>query len=95
MANRPQPDHDHEHERSSNGLSTWDEVRRMADDLELEIHLARLSAREQWRLLEPRLIALEKRITSSSEQPDEQALHELAELRALLQSLHHEVLDTN
>jgi len=40
---------------------TWDEVRRIADELELKIHLAGMDARDRWRDLKPRLAEIENR----------------------------------
>jgi hypothetical protein len=43
--------------------STWEEVRRIADEVELQIHLAGMEARERWNALRPRLIELERQLT--------------------------------
>ncbi len=45
--------------------TTWDEVRRIADEIELKIHLAGMDARDRWRALQPRVAEVEKKISSA------------------------------
>jgi hypothetical protein len=45
--------------------TTWDEVRRIADEIELKIHLAGMDARDRWRALQPRVVEIEKQISSA------------------------------
>lgn len=51
---------------ANDGLTGWDELRRVADQLELELHLGSMEARERWRLLKPRLEKLEKMIAKAT-----------------------------
>jgi hypothetical protein len=39
----------------SDAKKAWDEVRRIADELKLKMHLASMEARDRWQALEPRL----------------------------------------
>ena len=81
----------------SNDLSTWDDVRRLADELEVQIHLAGMDARDAWRELEPRLERLEKQITRSGKRAEETISHELHEvheaLRAIRENVHARARD--
>lgn len=62
----------------------WEELRRIADELELKIHLGNMEARDRWRAIKPRLVELEHRAVHSGEQAVE---HELAEIRTALHQL--------
>ncbi len=69
---------------AADGLSRWDELRRAAEQLELELHLGGMEARERWRLLKPRLEHLEKMIANASAD----AGHAIAkEISAIAQAL--------
>jgi hypothetical protein len=71
--------------------SAWDEVRRLADEIELKVHLARMDVRQRWRELEPRLSRLDAAITRTSEQINKAIAQEVAALRALLFRLRSDV----
>lgn len=73
------------------GLSTSDDVRRLADELELEAHLAGMSARDRWRLVAPRLAELESDREQSGNQVTDSIRDELAVLYTLLHDLEVEV----
>jgi hypothetical protein len=75
------------------GLSTWDEVRRLADELELKMHLARMDARDRWHALQPRLAELRKQLADTSERAEEAIAKELSALRTLLRQLRGEILE--
>lgn len=79
----------------SNGLSTWDEIRRMADELELRIHLAGMDARDRWRALEPRFSRLEHQLKRSGRRARKAVARELAALRELMQGLRDELDESN
>ncbi len=66
---------------------SWDDVRRIADELELEIHLAGMEARDRWHELRPRVEKLEHEIVRAGEQLGETIVKELAELRVALRKL--------
>jgi hypothetical protein len=73
------------------GLSTSEDVRRLADELELETHLAGMSARDRWRLVAPRLAELEGDLEQSGHQLTDSIRDELALLYTLLHDLQVEV----
>jgi len=65
----------------------WDDVRRMADELELKIHLAGMDARDRWRALQPRLAKLEHSIAHQTERAAAVLADELAVIGKALQKL--------
>lgn len=75
----------------TDALSTWDEVRRVADELELHIHLAGMNARDRWRALEPRLAALERWFARSSERAGAAITKELSTVGALIRKLRADI----
>lgn len=47
--------------------STWDDVKRIADEVKLKLHLASMEAKEQWKKLEPKVNELEAKVMNGSE----------------------------
>lgn len=45
--------------------SAWDDVKRIADEVKLKLHLASMEAKEQWKKLEPRMIELEQKVKTN------------------------------
>jgi hypothetical protein len=43
----------------------WSEVKRIADEIELQIHLAGMNLRDHWRDLRPRLVRAERELARS------------------------------
>jgi hypothetical protein len=72
-------------------MSTWDEVRRIADELELEIHLAGMEARDRWRDLKPRLAEIEKSIASAGKRASDVVESELASVGAAVRRLRDDI----
>ena len=62
-------------------------MRRLADELEVQIHLAGMNARDRWHELEPRLDKLEKQIEHSGQRAEAAVIHELHEVRDALRTL--------
>lgn len=50
---------------TTGGHTGWDELRRAAEQLDLELHLGGMEARERWRVLKPRLERLEQMIATA------------------------------
>ena len=48
-----------------NGRATWDELRRAADEIEIQIHLAGMEARDRWRVIQPRFEKLEHQLSTA------------------------------
>jgi len=65
----------------------WDDVRRMADELELKIHLAGMEARDRWHELQPRLAKIEQSIARAGTRTSEAVEEELASIAAAVKRL--------
>ena len=76
----------------SNDLTSWDEVRQLADEIEVQMHLATMESRERWALLKPRVEDLERRLVQVGERISGALLHELADLRAALARLRDDLI---
>jgi BMFP domain-containing protein YqiC len=76
----------------SNGLSAWNDVQRLADEVELQVHLAGMDARDRWNELEPRLEKLEHQVVHSGERAVQAVAHELHEAHGALRALRDELL---
>jgi hypothetical protein len=63
------------------------ELRRIADELELKIHLASMDARDRWQVLKPRLAEVEKKIASASERATKVVQDEVAAIGKALHKL--------
>jgi hypothetical protein len=48
----------------SKSATAWDDIRRMADEVRLKLHLAGMEAKEKWSKLEPQIIELENKVKS-------------------------------
>jgi hypothetical protein len=95
MSNLFIPDEQEAAATQKDGLSTWDEVRRMADELELEIHLASMNARDRWRALEPRLAAFERRMKAAGQRAGKAVVAELEAIWKELRGLRDDVANGN
>lgn len=69
----------------------WDRLRRIADEVELKIHLAGMEARDRWKTLQPRLADLEKKLTHAGERTGQVVTEELSELAEALRELREDV----
>ena len=62
------------------GPATWQDVRKIADELELQVHLGGMDARDRWCALQLRLGKVEQTLEHSGERAGEAVAHELAEI---------------
>ncbi len=69
----------------------WDDVRRIADEVRLQIHLGSMEARDRWQALAPRLTELENTVAQEGERLSKAIGDELGELRATLLKLRDDV----
>jgi hypothetical protein len=74
---------------------TWDDVRRIADELELKIHLAGMEARDRWKLLQPRLAELEKSIETTGQRAGQFISSQVTAVATTLKELRDELSDQN
>jgi hypothetical protein len=70
----------------------WKDVRRIADEIELRIHLASMEARNRWERLRPRLAELQKTIERAGEETGKTLSEQLAVLGDSLRELRDEIL---
>jgi len=73
--------------------ATWDDLRRLFDEVELQIHLGSMDARERWRALQPRITKLEHAIQHETEHARHFVADEVATLGKTLRELRDEVAD--
>jgi len=69
----------------------WDDLRRIADELELKIRLARMDARDRWQALRPRFLRLEDTIKRTGERAGQIVTEELSSLGKALRELRDEI----
>ena len=66
---------------------TWDDIRRVVDQLKLELHLAGMDARDRWEKIQPRLAELEKSVESGAQKAGQAVSEQFATLGASLREL--------
>lgn len=70
----------------------WKDLRRIADELELKLHLAGMDARDRWQALRPRLVALEQKVADGSERASKVVAEELSSLGKALRKLRDDLI---
>jgi hypothetical protein len=73
---------------------TWTELRRLADELELKIHLAGMEARDRWRVIQPKLAEVEQAIERAGQRADEVVAQKLSKLGLALRKLADDLATT-
>jgi hypothetical protein len=76
---------------SETNSSTWDDVRRIADELELKVHLAGMDVRDRWNELQPRLAEIEKTIAREGERVGKFLSTQLSSMGTALRELRSEI----
>jgi len=71
--------------------SGWDELRRLVDELQLQIHLGSMDARNRWQALQPRLAEVQQAIASSGRQLDALLDDKITKLGTALRKLRDEL----
>ena len=74
-------------EGPTNRASAWDDVRRMVDQLQVQIELGSMEARDRWRALEPRLDEVEQALKGAGNRLDEMMAQKVEKLGAALRKL--------
>ncbi|HZJ63378.1 MAG TPA: hypothetical protein VFD36_07610 [Kofleriaceae bacterium] len=69
----------------------WTDLRRIADELELKIHLASMDAHDRWKALQPRLDKLEKTLAQARTRASKLVTDEVSTLRKALCELRDDV----
>ena len=73
----------------------WNDVRQIADELELKIHLAGMEARDRWGELKPRLVELEATIDRAGKRVGTAITDQLASLGSALRKLRDDISGVN
>jgi hypothetical protein len=68
------------------------ELRRIADELELKIHLASMDARDRWQTLKPRLAEVEKKLARAGERATNVVQDEVAAIGKALHKLRDDLV---
>ncbi len=66
---------------------TWDDIRRVVDQVQLELHLASMDARDRWEKIQPRLAELEKSVESGAQKAGQAVSEQFATMGASLREL--------
>lgn len=70
-----------------------DDVRRIADELKLKIHLAGMEVRDRWNELQPRLAEVEATIAREGERAGKLVAAQIASIGTALRELRDEIDD--
>jgi hypothetical protein len=70
----------------------WDDLRRTADELEVQIHLAGMDARDRWRALQPRLAELGKAIAAQGDRISDAVSKQLTDVDAAVRRLRDDIV---
>ncbi len=68
------------------------ELRRLADEFELKIHLASMDARDRWQTLKPRLAEVEKKLAQTGERATKVVQDEVAAIGKVLHKLRDDLI---
>ena len=71
--------------------STWDEVKRLAQELEVQMHLAQMEARDRWEDLKPKVNLLEKQLSDAGKVVNDAVEKELSSIGAALRRLRDDI----
>ena len=74
----------------TNQHATWEDIKRLTNEVELQIHLAGMDARDRWRALKPRIDRLEASLARAGSVAKDAVVRELDEVRAALDALRDE-----
>ncbi len=75
--------------------SSWNQVRRLADELELKIHLAGMDVRDRWKTLRPQLEGLELRMKDAGQRVEQAISDELEAIWNAMRGIDKEIPKTN
>lgn len=71
--------------------SAWDDVRRLADEIELKVHLAGMDARDRWKELKPRLATLDRQFNEIGQRANDAIEKEARSISTELKRLRDEI----
>lgn len=65
----------------------WDDVRRLADEIELKVHLGGMEARDRWKALQPQLTKLQGKLDEKGKVANDAIEREMASVGTALRRL--------
>jgi hypothetical protein len=73
------------------GTNAWDEVRKMADEIRVQVHLASMDVRDRWRALEPKVEQLGKSLETTTERAGTVITEQVTKVEESLKQLLHDM----
>ena len=73
-------------------VSFWDDLRRLADEIEVKAHLAGMDARDRWNELKPQLAELDRRFSEAGQRANAAIEKEARTVGVELKRLRDEIL---
>ncbi|HLL21897.1 MAG TPA: hypothetical protein VK427_07190 [Kofleriaceae bacterium] len=70
----------------------WEDIKRISDELELQVHLASMEARDRWQALKPRVQELQTKIEDHTAAASARVSEELEHVGKLIRDLRDDVL---
>jgi hypothetical protein len=71
--------------------SEWTELRRIADELQLKIHLGSMELRDRWEAVKPRIADLEHKLARAGERAAEAVQNEMSAVGKTLHKLREDL----
>lgn len=62
--------------------SAWDDVRKLADEVRVKMHLAGMELKEKWKSLEPQLAAAQRKVGEGTDKAEAAATEQLGAIAA-------------
>ena len=72
--------------------SPWDDLRRIADEIEVKLHLAGMDARDKWNELKPKLSKLDQHFNEAGQKANDAIEKEARTVGAELKRLRDDLL---
>jgi hypothetical protein len=73
---------------------TWDDVRRLADEVKLKVHLAGMDLKDRWKALEPEFHNLEEKVRATGEKAESMLSAQAEAIGASLRKLADELRES-
>ena len=72
-------------------MTNWDKLRKMADEIQVQVHLASMDVRDRWRALEPKIERLGKSLEATTERVGSAVTEEMTKIEEALKRLLHDM----
>jgi hypothetical protein len=80
-------------DRRMTAQTSWDEVRRIRDEIQVQLHLAGMEARDRWQALQPKLVELEALLEDKGKRAGHAVAEQLGAMASSLRALRDELVD--